>query len=206
MTQPELHPIAEAMPEEAFWHIVDASWQAALATGLDPDDTDNFDALCEAQRDALTNILRQAGWQDILRFRNRFSALHAAAYRSDLWCAAFIMNGGCSDDGFMDFRAWLISRGQAVYTRALAKPDSLADLVTDPEYDFYSFGDFIYGLDDVFSELTHGADMDEYLAGEAREPELTGFEWEEDDEDSMRRICPRLMDLFYAEDEDEDDE
>lgn len=30
------------------------------------------------------------------------------AYRRDLWAAAYHANGGCSDDGFIDFRIWLI--------------------------------------------------------------------------------------------------
>jgi hypothetical protein len=34
-----------------------------------------------------------------------------------------------SDDSFMDFRAWLISRGRAVYETVLADPDALADAV-----------------------------------------------------------------------------
>jgi hypothetical protein len=36
-----------------------------------------------------------------------------------------LINGGMSDDGFTDFRYWLISRGRDVYERALADPDSL---------------------------------------------------------------------------------
>jgi len=42
-----------------------------------------------------------------------------------------LINGGCSDDGFFYFRAWLISRGQKVYDAALQNPDSLAK-VADP--------------------------------------------------------------------------
>ena len=51
-----------------------------------------------------------------------------------------MINGGSSDDGFHYFRAWLISRGQAVYEAAVANPDSLAGL-TEPERDDYEFED-----------------------------------------------------------------
>jgi len=33
------------------------------------------------------------------------------AYTWDLWGAAYLINGGCSDDGFEYFRRWLVSRG-----------------------------------------------------------------------------------------------
>lgn len=196
MSAHALHPIAEAMPEAQFWQIVEASLQAAQASGADADDPD---ALQEAQRDALTDSLRRAGWQDILRFKNRFDQLHVAAYRNDLWCAAYIMNGGCSDDGFIDFRAWLISRGQALYTQALANPDEALAAVADPACDYYEFEDFTYGLMDAFADLTDGADFYEYLAGDATEPELTGPDWEDDEGDSMRAICPRLYAMFFDE-------
>ena len=38
------------------------------------------------------------------------------AYIAEWWDVAFIMasDWGCSDDGFKDFRAWLIAQGQDV--------------------------------------------------------------------------------------------
>lgn len=53
--------------------------------------------------------------------------LLAESYRAPLWAAAYLINGGCSDDGFDYFRGWLLTRGEAVFTAALADPDSLAD-------------------------------------------------------------------------------
>src|SRR4249919_4157680 len=49
------------------------------------------------------------------------------AFRWDLWAVAYIMNGGCSDDGFDYFCGWLVSRGKAHYLAALANPESAAD-------------------------------------------------------------------------------
>jgi hypothetical protein len=42
---------------------------------------------------------------DIVGFAMRRRDLASRAYRADLWGAAFIINGGCSDDGFEYFRA-----------------------------------------------------------------------------------------------------
>ena len=39
-----------------------------------------------------------------------------------LWDAASIMVEWCSDDGFIDFRAWLIAQGREVYLAALKDP------------------------------------------------------------------------------------
>ena len=35
----------------------------------------------------------------------------AEAYRHDLWAMGYIVNGGCSDDGFCYFCCWLIGNG-----------------------------------------------------------------------------------------------
>jgi hypothetical protein len=52
--------------------------------------------------------------------------MHDALYRYDLWAAAYLIGGGCSDDGFIDFRAGLIAQGRDWYHKAAASPDSLA--------------------------------------------------------------------------------
>jgi hypothetical protein len=54
--------------------------------------------------------------------------LMAESYRRPLGAAAYMINGGCSDDGFDDFRGWLIMQGRAVFERIVADPDALADL------------------------------------------------------------------------------
>ncbi|MFD3699907.1 DUF4240 domain-containing protein [Streptomyces sp. NPDC058646] len=52
--------------------------------------------------------------------------LLAESYSSPLWAAAYLINGGCSDDGFDYFRGWLLTQGREVFEAALADPDSLA--------------------------------------------------------------------------------
>lgn len=50
------------------------------------------------------------------------------SYRNPLWAAAYLINGGCSDDGFDYFRGWLLTQGRSVFESVLADPDSLAAL------------------------------------------------------------------------------
>jgi hypothetical protein len=41
--------------------------------------------------------------------------LMAESYTNPLWAAAYVINGGCSDDGFDYFRGWLIAQGREVF-------------------------------------------------------------------------------------------
>jgi Protein of unknown function (DUF4240) len=52
----------------------------------------------------------------------------AESYHWDLWGAAYLLNFGSSDDGFDDFRGWLLAQGRAVWEAALRDPDGLAKL------------------------------------------------------------------------------
>ena len=47
-----------------------------------------------------------------------------------MWAAGFIINSGCSDDGFTDFRGWLIAQGKAIYESALDDPETLVDVAS----------------------------------------------------------------------------
>ena len=76
--------------------------------------------------ESLTDHLATVTEQDILEYRERFEKMHDALYRYDLWAAAYLIRGGCSDDSFIDFRAGLIAQGRDWYERATTSPDSLA--------------------------------------------------------------------------------
>lgn len=52
----------------------------------------------------------------------------AISHRNQLWAAGYLINDGCSDDGFEYFRAWLIAQGREVFERVVADPDALAGL------------------------------------------------------------------------------
>ncbi len=85
----------------------------------------------------------------------------------------------------------MISRGRAVYERALVDPDILIEVSDpDPDYDYYAFEDFgTYTVADVFQELT-GQDINDYLGEHHPHPRLQ-LTWNESDE-SLPAICPKL--------------
>jgi hypothetical protein len=177
-----------AMDRNAFWGLIDEARSRAA------DD--------HAVPAAATALLAVRPREDILAFQQILWDLMAESYRDPLWGAAYQINGGCSDDGFDYFRAWLIGQGRAAYEGAVADPDSLATLPV------------VQAAAEQFMEL----DQEDVLSiawnayrtafGEAipqewsvRYPKLEGG-WDFDDRAETRRRLPRLTalyDVHYAE-------
>jgi hypothetical protein len=112
------------MNDNSFWALIETA-QAASSGDQ------------ETQLEHLQTALEALNADDLLEFQRTFNRLHQISYRADLWGAAFLMNGGASDDGFDYFRGWLISQGRSVFEAALENPDSLANLVEEgDEADF----------------------------------------------------------------------
>lgn len=85
-------------------------------------------------------------------FHNVLYAYVDLAYQYGLWDAASVIKEyGCSDDGFMDFRAWLIAQGRDVYMNALKDPDTLADI---QPYGDCSFERIAYVGECAYEQLT----------------------------------------------------
>jgi Protein of unknown function (DUF4240) len=56
--------------------------------------------------------------------------------------AAYVINGGCGDDSFQDFRASLIFRGRTSFRNAVTDPESLADKAIDIDSWFHEGLDY----------------------------------------------------------------
>ena len=136
--------------------------------------------------------------EELIAYQTRFDELMSTANGIDLWGAAYLINGGCSDDGFHDFRAWLIGRGRHVYEAALKNPDTLADVLDgEPVSGFgldvaavrvYEEGT---GKDDFYDRL-------ERAEADLPPPPPEGIDWDFEDETEMRRRFPRLFRLYAA--------
>ena len=133
----------------------------------------------DEQLNALGTALSKLSRDQIIAFSTDFWKASAAAYRWDLWGAAYVINGGCSDDGFIDFRSWLIAQGKAVYDAALADPESLAGHIEEA---FAEFEEFAYVPIEVFEKKF---DEDWPGKGGSFSPEPTGTRWEEDQLDAL---------------------
>jgi hypothetical protein len=85
------------------------------------------------QLSLLSNEMESLSAHDILAFHRTFNLLQQRVYTWDLWGAAYVINGGASDDSFDYFRSWLISRGQKTFELALRNADDLANAIPDGE-------------------------------------------------------------------------
>jgi len=158
------------MTLEEFWSIVDAT-----RTGDDPYE----------HAEAIQTALSQRAATDILVFEQHMADLLVASYTWELWGAAYLINGGCSDDGFDYFRGWLITQGQSVFENALTDPDSLADVpeleeevecehilyVARSAYETVT-GNEIPSVPINLPDLGDGWDFDDYAKMKLRYPKL----------------------------------
>ncbi len=81
----------------------------------------------ENPAEAIKALLKALTPEEIASYQAHFEAFFEKAYRWELWGAAYLIEGGCSDDGFMDFRYGLIAKGQKIYEASLQDADNLAD-------------------------------------------------------------------------------
>jgi hypothetical protein len=121
--EPEGYPYLTAgdttkqlMKEEEFWIIIDKSKATANGT-------------YQVQIGALKTILKTLDENDLVKFSNTFTALMAATYNYKLWGAAYVINGGCSDDCFDYFREYLIAHGRDKFYATIKDPESCADWI-----------------------------------------------------------------------------
>ena len=124
--------------KDTFWELIA---QAKEQCGQD------MDAFAQRLEDRLIEMEPEQA----LNFDNIAHGYRDLAYKYGLWSAATILCDGCTDDGFIDFRDWLIAQGREVYMSALKDPDSLADVPACDDCYFESLG---YVGDLVYAKLT----------------------------------------------------
>ena len=117
------------MNVSGFWAILQRAHDASAG---------DMHKKCGAIRGEIAKLSRD----DALEFSRLFDSMMDKAYSWPLWGAAYLINGGCGDDTFIDFRASLLSRGHDEFESALADPDSLAEKDFDEDVWFYEGYDY----------------------------------------------------------------
>jgi hypothetical protein len=168
------------MDTDRFWSIIESSRRGLSSARPEGN--------MEQQVAKLGDLLAGLSPTEIIEFWNQFNQQFDRAYRWDLWGAAYIIADGCSDDGFTDFRSWLISMGRQVFEKTLSDVESLADVADAPGVEDVFFEDFRYVPAHVYEELT-GLELPAYPSPSPSEPE--GEAWDENGDDLERRF-PRL--------------
>src|SRR5262245_27023157 len=109
------------MTKDVFWELIDKSRLSARLR-------------MDRQMDCLLVRLEMLGPEEIGQFHCCFEECVRDAFRWDLWAVAWIVNGGCSDDGFDYFLGWLIAQGREYHHVALADPETAARHVKRGEF------------------------------------------------------------------------
>ena len=124
----------------------------------------------------------------VLEFHRELQKQLALSYTWNMWGAAYIINGGCSDDCFEYFRAWLVMQGRRVFESAVQNPDSLAD---------YPRAGPPAELEEVLSVAreVYVAMTGKEPASERHDPALRDG-WDFDDASLMRKMYPKLSTRF----------
>ncbi|MCI0703591.1 MAG: DUF4240 domain-containing protein [Planctomycetia bacterium] len=158
----------------------------------------------DAHADNLSKRLAKLKPADILDFNHWWQVLKSEAYNWHLWGAAYLINGGCSDDGFIDFRSWLILQDRDIFQAAVSNPDTLADVV-NPKMEERIRCECYPAMDAWFKATGTSQDQAGFAAwhdaGQARHPGRVpehdmGEDWDFDNDEETRKRLPRLAKLY----------
>ena len=184
-----------------------------LLAGMEMSKSDFWELIAGAKKECgqnmgssinwLTSQLIARGPQQTQDFHDILNGYMSLSYQYGLWTAASLMcENGCSDDSFIDFRAWLIAQGEEIYLAALADPDSLADVEA---YGGCQFEELLYTGNETMKHLTgkdayDNTDPDAYkaLVEELKKDIVYGegvnypYEWDEI-EARFPRLCEKHL-------------
>lgn len=107
-------PQKRTIDESVFWQIIEQ-----LQT------YDSTEEKCTE----LVTILESFSAADIKRFEKILSEKMELANHFDIWALAYLAQGGCSDDAFEAFRAWLILQGKSVFDLTIRDVNEASALI-----------------------------------------------------------------------------
>jgi hypothetical protein len=167
--------ITDLMHEDKFWSIIDNSRNRSGG---------NYEKQCQL----LTQLLKAEPRDDLIKFSNAFVTLQNEAYDWKLWAAAYIINGGCSDDCFSDFRSWLIGQGKTAFENAVKDPETLLQLQIEPD----NWEGLQYAAMEAYQAKT-GKEMPFAKLNLKQEP--SGEQWNEDEQE-LKKLLPKLYEKY----------
>jgi len=122
----------------------------------------------------LEAALREMPGEEVLEFCRAFDEKMEESYIWELWGVAYLINGGCSDDSFLDFRASLIALGEQAFEAAKSDAESLLHFDRAQLTEMFEEG-LLYCGPTAF-EAVAGSQVD---TGVERREQPAGAEWEE---------------------------
>lgn len=164
------------MTVDQFWNLIDRVHSTSEG---------DMDKKCALLKQELHDL----PVAELLSFQAHFDEAIDTAYTWPLWGVAYIMNGGCSDDSFMNFRATLISMGRETFEGAVEHPDSLATPELEMGEEFIYEG-FQYVATEVLEQRAPGQKFPRY---QAHPKTPAGTRWEEH---SVNHLFPRVSEKY----------
>lgn len=137
------------MTEEQFWQLI---------------------ASTRGNAEAVTKRLSRLSPEEIRDFHRIYWEKHNALHRWEVWQAADLICGGCGDDSFHYFKAFVIGKGQEFYEIVLQNPDDMGDRLTeDDEEEGYDNELLNYAAVEAYEAVAPGQELD-HLSDEGKEP------------------------------------
>ena len=177
------------MSEDLFWELIKKA-----KTKLDVDE----------QMEWLRSTLAKRSEKDIFRFDQLLNQHFDQSYTSSLWAAAYIVMGGCSDDCFDYFRAWLLYQGKDIYYKAIESPETMISVLQPLEAEGYApqLEELLAVACEAYEEKT-GLDNDYYYDKYDQfdpiwyDEQDLDLDWDEDDEDGLQMRFPVLWSRYW---------
>ena len=180
---------SQPMPEAVYWQLIESSLQ-------------NTETL-EEQEDYLSEALEEMSAEQLVGFKLRTDQLLMDSYSSPLWCAAYLMKGGCGEEDFAFFRCWLISRGQKIYKLGIQHADDIAFAVqanTNSAFDFEALQTLPASIYKKKTEQDIAAAIDyTQVHTQPQDYPTLQINWREQAPGTMQVICPKLYQLFWEQ-------
>ena len=139
------------MHEQEFWNIIENALQE------------------EDLYEHIKLVLGSMSCGEIVSFQSILNKKVAAACTFSLLEANFVIASYVSDDGFRDFRAWLVSQGAEKFGKALIDPESIVDWLDKSVVDEIDGGPMLSVAQDAYGEAY--GDEDEFFQKVNFEPD-----------------------------------
>ena len=188
------------MDKNEFWELIQTSFREG-----------NWET--DKEMEILINKLSEYSQEDIIKFGKIYDIYADESYKEKLWAAAYVMNGGCSDDCFDYFRGWLISQGKEPYFNAMINPDFIIDLDIPYDVNYFENEQMLSVALEAFNKKTGTDDIniyfekiDEFEIDSDEIQEITNeisfgkdidATWDDEDEESLKKLVPKLYDQYW---------
>lgn len=165
------------MQEQDFWSII--------ADALQEDDI----------YDHIKLVLSSMSRDEIVSFQNILSRKISAACTFPLLAANFVIASYVSDDGFRDFRAWLVSQGAEKFNKAVIDPESIADWLDKSVVNEIDGGPMMSVAHDAYGQAY--GDEDDFFQKVSFEPDPKMVQKWPKNKTDYRSKYPQLVEKYW---------